>query len=53
LEKVWALPEEVVRIAIQASTLGGAVAYLLVIMMSPATGMGPPECSFAMSMGPP
>jgi integrase len=32
LEKVWALPEEVVRIAIQASTLGGAVAYLLVIM---------------------
>jgi integrase len=32
LEKVWALPEEVIRIAVQAGMLGGAVARLLVIM---------------------
>jgi hypothetical protein len=31
LEKVLALPEEVVRIAIQASMLGGSMAYLLAI----------------------
>jgi integrase len=32
LEKVWALPEEVIRIAVQAGMLGGAVARLLAIM---------------------
>ncbi|GLY64753.1 site-specific integrase [Amycolatopsis taiwanensis] len=30
-EKIWATPEQVVRIAEQAATLGGRIAYLLII----------------------